>query len=124
MDLTKAEEQVMKILWSIEKGLIREMVAKYEEPKPAYTTVATIIKILEKKGFVSKNPIGNSFEFYPLISKQEYTNGYLHRFVNKYFANSYKSMISSFSSNENLSTKEIEEIIAVFQNQLNSKQDK
>ena len=124
MDLTKAEEQVMKILWNIEKGLIREIVKNYEEPKPAYTTVATIIKILEKKGFVSKTPIGNTFEYFPLISKQEYTNGYLNRFVNKYFSNSYKSLISSFSSNENLSTKEIEEIIDIFQKQLESQKGK
>lgn len=124
MDLTKAEEQVMKILWNIEKGLIREIVKNYEEPKPAYTTVATIIKILEKKGFVSKTPIGNTFEYFPLISKQEYTNGYLNRFVNKYFSNSYKSLISSFSSNENLSTKEMEEIIELFQKQLNAQKSK
>jgi BlaI family penicillinase repressor len=124
MDLTKAEEQVMKILWNIEKGLIREIVKNYEEPKPAYTTVATIIKILEKKGFVSKTPIGNTFEYFPLISKQEYTNGYLNRFVNKYFANSYKSLISSFSSNDNLSTTEIEEIIDIFQKQLESQKGK
>ena len=124
MDLTKAEEQVMKILWKIENGLIREIVKNYEEPKPAYTTVATIIKILEKKGFVSKAPIGNTFEYFPLISKQEYTNGYLNRFVNKYFSNSYKSLISSFSSNENLSTKEMEEIIELFQKQLNAQKSK
>lgn len=124
MDLTKAEEQVMKILWKIERGLIREIVKNYEEPKPAYTTVATIIKILEKKGFVSKTPIGNTFEYFTLISKQEYTNGYLNRFVNKYFSNSYKSLISSFSSNENLSTKEMEEIIELFQKQLNAQKSK
>lgn len=123
MDLTKAEEQVMKILWKMEKGLIRNIVSEYNEPKPAYTTVATIMKILEKKGFVGKNPIGNSFEYYPYISKQEYTSGFLQRFVNKYFSNSYKSMISSFSSNENLSSKEMEEIIELFQKQLKSQKD-
>jgi BlaI family penicillinase repressor len=123
MDLTKAEEQVMKILWKIEKGLIRNIVSAYDEPKPAYTTVATITKILEKKGFVNKNPIGNTFEYHPTLSKQEYTNGFLQRFVGKYFSNSYKSMISSFSSSENLSAKEMEEIIEVFQKQLKSKNE-
>lgn len=118
MELTKAEEQVMKILWRIEKGLIRNVVEEYDEPKPAYTTVATIMKILEKKGFVDKTPIGNTFEYIPLISKQDYTNGYLKRFVGKYFSNSYKSMISSLSSNENLSTSEMEEIVEMFQDQL------
>ncbi len=123
MELTKAEEQIMKILWRIEKGLIRNVVAEYSEPKPAYTTVATIIKILEKKGFVSKTPIGNTYEYTPLISKQEYTGSFLQRFVGKYFSNSYKSMISSLSSNENLTTGEMEEIIKMFQEQLKSKKD-
>lgn len=124
MDLTKAEEQVMKILWKMEEGLIRNIVSEYQDPKPAYTTVATMMKILEKKGFVSKNPLGNTYEYFPIISKQQYTNGYLQRFVNKYFSNSYKSMISSFSSNENLSVTEMEEIIELFQEQLKSKKDK
>lgn len=123
MELTKAEEQIMKVLWKLKKGLIRSVVDGYDDPKPAYTTVATIMKILEKKGFVAKNPIANSYEYYPLISKQEYTKGFLHRFVNKYFSNSYTSMISSLSENENLSTKEIEEIISLFQDQLNDKKD-
>lgn len=123
MELTKAEEQIMKILWKLEKGVIRNVVDNYDEPKPAYTTVATIMKILENKGFVKKNPIGNTFEYYPLITKQEYTSGFLQRFVNKYFSNSYKSMISSLSSNDNLSAKEIEEIIELFQNHLKTKKD-
>lgn len=124
MDLTKAEEQAMKILWSIDKGIIREIVSQYEEPKPAYTTVATIIKILEKKGFVDKVPVGNTFEYFPLISRQEYTSGFLKRFVSKYFSNSYKNLISSFSSTEDLSAGEIEEIIELFQQKLESKKNK
>jgi len=121
MELTKAEEQIMKVLWKLEKGLIRNVVDGYDNPKPAYTTVATIMKILEKKGFVSKNPIGNTYEYHPLISRQDYTKGFLNRFVNKYFSNSYKSMISSLSDNENLSAKEIEEIIELLQKQLITK---
>ncbi len=124
MELTKAEEQIMKILWRIEKGLIRNVVSEYRDPKPAYTTVATIMKILEKKGFVSKTPIGNTFEYSPLVSKQYYTGTFLKRFVGKYFSHSYKSMISSLSSNENLSTREMEEIIEMFQEELKSKKNK
>ena len=123
MELTKAEEQIMKILWEIGRGLIRQVVEAYDDPKPAYTTVATIMKILEKKGFVDKTPVGNTYEYFPLISKQEYANGYLKRFVGKYFANSYKSLISSLSSNEKLTTKEIEQIIEIFQNQLKTSKD-
>jgi len=123
MELTKAEEQVMKILWQMEKGLIRNIVEEYGDPKPAYTTVATIVKILEKKGFVTKTAIGNTFEYVPVVSKRDYTSKFLQRFVGKYFSNSYKSMISSLSSNENLSTQEMEEIIELFQNQLKTKNE-
>ena len=69
--LTKAEEKAMKILWSIKSGLIRDVIKEYEEPKPAYTTVATIFKILEKKGFVGRKPIANTHEYFPLIKKSE-----------------------------------------------------
>ena len=124
MELTRAEDQVMKILWKIKKGLIRNVVKEYDDPKPAYTTVATIMKILEKKKFVDKIPIGNSYEYFPLVSKQEYTSGYMKRFVSKYFSNSYKSMISSLSSNENWSAKEMEEIIELLQNQLKFDKEK
>jgi BlaI family transcriptional regulator, penicillinase repressor len=123
MELTKAEEQIMKILWEIGRGLIRQVVEAYDDPKPAYTTVATIMKILENKGFVDKTPVGNTNEYFPLISKQEYTSGFLKRFVGKYYSNSYKSLISSLSSNEKLTTKEIEEIIEIFQNQLKTGKD-
>ena len=90
MELTKAEEKAMQILWSIEKGLIRDVVNGYEEPKPAYTTVATIFKILEKKGFVGRTPIANSHEYYPLIQKEEYTHGFMKSFVKNYFSDSFK----------------------------------
>lgn len=124
LSLTKAEEKAMKILWSIEKGLIREVVKGYEEPKPAYTTVATIFKILEKKGFVAKNPIANSYEYYPLIAQEEYTKKYVKSFVNRYFSNSFKNMVSAFSSNEELSTEEMEELVQHFQKQIDNKKEK
>ena len=124
MELTKAEEQVMKILWRIKKGLIRQVVGEYDDPKPAYTTVATIMKILEKKGFVNKTPIANTYEYFPLISKDDYTRGFIKRFVGKYFSDSYKSLISSLSTDENLSTNDMEEIIDIFKQQLEAKKDK
>lgn len=124
LSLTKAEEKAMKILWSIQKGLIRDVVKEYDEPKPAYTTVATIIKILEKKGFVGKNPVANSYEFYPLIAEEEYTKKYVKSFVNRYFSSSFKSMVSAFSSNQELSTEEMEELIKHFQDQIERKKEK
>ena len=123
LELTKAEEKVMKILWSIQRGLIRDVVSKYEEPKPAYTTVATIIKILEKKGFVGRKPIANSFEYHPLIEKNEYTTGFMRSFVKNYFSNSYKNLVSELSSNEELSTEEMEELILYFKDKIDNKKE-
>lgn len=124
LDLTKAEEKTMKILWSIKKGLIRDIVKEYNDPKPAYTTVATIFKILEKKGFVGRTPIANSHEYYPLINKEDYTHGFMKSFVKTYFSNSYKSMVSEFSSSEELTTEEMEELIEHFKTQIEAKNKK
>lgn len=121
IELTKAEEKVMKILWSIERGLIRDIVKQYDKPKPAYTTVATIIKILEKKGFVDRTPIANSYEYFPLIRKEEYSHGFMKSFVKSYFSNSYKRLVSELSENEELSTEEMEEIIEHLRSQIESK---
>ena len=121
LELTKAEEKVMKILWSIKRGLIRDVVKEYEEPKPAYTTIATIVKILEKKGFVDRKPVANSFEYYPIIEKKEYTNGFMKSFVKSYFSNSFTNMVSEFSNHEDLSTEEMEELIEYFKGKIDHK---
>ncbi len=123
MELTKAEEKAMQILWSINKGLIREVVNEYEEPRPAYTTVATIFKILEKKGFVGRTPIANSHEYYPLIKKEEYTHNYMKSFVKSYFSDSFKRMVSEFSQQEQMSTQEMEEIIEHLKTQVEAKKN-
>ena len=122
--LTKAEEKVMKILWSIDKGLIRDIVEEYPEPKPAYTTVATIVKILEKKGFVNRRPVANSFEYIPSIEREAYTKKYMKSFVKKYFSDSFKNMVSAFGTNEELSTEDMEELISHFQKQIDKKKEK
>jgi predicted transcriptional regulator len=76
-ELTKAEEQVMQILWEIKKGFVKEVIEKMSEPKPAYNTVSTIIRILEKKGFVGYNSFGKTHEYFPLIAKDEYRSFFL-----------------------------------------------
>jgi len=120
-ELTKAEEKAMKILWFIKKGLIRDVVEGYEQPKPAYTTVATIVKILEKKGFVGRRPIANTHEYFPLILEDEYSKKYMKSFLKRYFSNSFKSMVSAFGTNEELSTRDMEELITHFQTELKKK---
>ncbi|WP_462253989.1 BlaI/MecI/CopY family transcriptional regulator [Ekhidna sp.] len=120
-NLTKAEEKAMKILWSLERGLIRDVVNGYNDPKPAYTTVATIIKILEKKGFLGRRPIANTNEYYPLIKEEDYTKKYMRSFVKRYFSDSFKSMVSAFGTDEELSTEDMEDLIEHFKNQIERK---
>ena len=100
----------MQILWEIEKGVIHDLLSKFPEPKPAYNTVSTIIRILEQKGFVGHKAYGHTHEYFPLVSKGEYTKSYFRNFVTSYFDDSYKSLASFFASDGNLSLKELEEI--------------
>lgn len=120
MELTKAEEQVMQILWKIEKGFVKDLLKHYNEPKPAYTTVATIVKILEKKGYVSHNSYGNAHQFYPIISKEDYSNKHVNTIFKKYFSSSIKDVVSFFASNNNVETKDINDAIKL----LNELKDK
>lgn len=119
--LTKAEEKAMKILWSIKNGIIRDVLVKYDEPKPAYTTVATIFKILEKKGFVGRRALANTFEYYPLIKEEDYTKTFMKSFVKRYFSDSFKSMVSAFGTDEELTTEDMEDLIKHFQHQIEKK---
>ena len=120
-DLTKAEEQIMHILWSIKKGFVNDIMENLPAPKPAYNTVSTIVRILEKKGFVDHNAFGKTHEYFPLVSKDKYTKGFLKGFVENYFSNSYQDMVSFFSKNEDMTTKEMEGIIKILQEQVDSK---
>ena len=117
-ELTKAEEQIMQILWGLEKGFVNDIIDKMPKPKPAYNTVSTIIRILEKKGFVDHRAYGKTF---PLILKNEYTKGYLKGFIKNYFSDSYKNLISFFSKNEKLSVSELEDIVNMLQTLIENK---
>lgn len=109
-ELTKAEEQIMQILWSLEQGYIKEIVEQFPEPKPAYNTVSTFVRILVKKGVVGYKSMGNTHQYFPLVSKQEYTKTYLTHFVGNYFNHSYKKLVSFFTNEEQLSIQELEEM--------------
>jgi BlaI family transcriptional regulator, penicillinase repressor len=120
-ELTKGEEQVMQILWGLKKGFVNDIIDKMPEPKPAYNTVSTIVRILEVKGFIDHKAYGKTHEYYPVLTKEQYTKGFFSKFLKNYFSNSYKNMVSFFSTNDDLTTKEIEEIIELLQNKLDSK---
>jgi BlaI family penicillinase repressor len=120
MELTHAEEQIMQVLWKIEKGFVKDILEHFGDPKPAYNTISTITRILEKKGLVSYKAYGNSHQYYPLISKKEYTKNHLSRFATNYFSNSMKDLVSFFSENNKLSVQEIDETIKLL-NELKNK---
>ena len=124
MHLTNAEEQIMKYLWKLEKAYLKNILNQFPEPKPATTTIATLIKRMIDKQFVGYNQHGSNREYFPLISKEKYTKGFMNGLIKNYFSNSYKNMVSFFSKHENLSTKEIEEIISILQEQLDSQKKK
>lgn len=109
--LTKAEEQIMQVLWSLNEASVKDIIEQLEEPKPAYNTVSTIIRILETKEFVSHKPAGRGYVYFPLIQKADYSNQSLHKLMNGYFEGSFKSMVSFFVKENKMDMKELEEIL-------------
>jgi BlaI family penicillinase repressor len=118
-ELTNAEEEIMKVLWKLENGFVKDVLAELPEPKPAYNTVSTIIRILEKKGLVGYRAYGKTHEYYPLISEEEYKRFEMEQLMSGYFDNSLKKLVSFFVKDRNLSLKEANEIIDL----LNRKKD-
>ena len=121
--LTKAEEQVMQILWEIKKGFVRDILEKIAIPKPAYNTVSTIVRILEKKEFIGHIAYGKSHEYFPLVSKKDYAKTYLNGILVGYFSDSYKQLVSFFSKENNLSITEMEEIKEMIEDQINKQKE-
>lgn len=108
--LTKAEEEIMQILWDLDKGFVKDIIQELPEPKPAYNTVSTIVRILEKKGFVSHQAFGNAHEYYPLVNKEDYMKAYVKSIMKDYFSDSFKEMVSFFTRDENITIEELEAI--------------
>jgi len=109
--LTKAEEQFMQVLWDLKEGSVKEIIAELPNPKPAYNTVSTIIRILETKNIVAHKPKGRGYIYYPLIKKTDYTNQSLHKLMDGYFGGSFKSMVSFFVKKNDLDIHELESIM-------------
>lgn len=113
-ELTRAEEEIMQVLWALEKAFVKEVIEKLPEPKPAYNTVSTIVRILEQKGFVGHEAHGKSHKYHPLITKESYTKTFMKGFVKKYFSGSYQQMVSFFTKEDNLSLNELEQLLNEF----------
>ncbi len=120
-ELTKAEEQVMNILWQIKTGFVNDILAHFEEPKPAYTTVSTIVRILEEKGFVGHKAYGKAHEYFPLVDKATYTRSMMKGILSKYFGNSLKQMVSFFSHEKGLTAAELEELKRIIEEEIEGK---
>ena len=113
--LTKREEDVMKILWEAGKGFVKDLLQKHPEPKPHYNTFSTIVRGLEEKGFVSHNAYGNSHEYFPAISKEDYRKLYIKNMVSDYFESSYKNVVSFFVKEEKLNVDDLKEMIELIE---------
>jgi len=109
-ELTKAEEQVMQVLWQIEKGFVNDILEHYSNPRPAYNTVSTIVRILEKKGFVGHQSFGKTHQYFPLMTKKEYAQKFFKGFMKNYFSNSYQALASFLSNDKNISIEDLEEM--------------
>jgi len=104
--LTRAEEEIMQILWQIERGFVKDILTPMTEPKPAYNTVSTIVRILERKGFVGHKGYGKSHEYFPVVSKDEYRTFIVKKMLEGYFDNSFGKLSDFFKGDETLNTKE------------------
>jgi Predicted transcriptional regulator len=123
MQLTKAEEQVMQYLWQLGEGLSQEVRDCFEEPKPSRTTVSTIIRILESKGYVAHKANGRIYTYYPLIRKEDYSKHQLFGIIKNYFDNSFSSMASFFARESNLSVQEMEALLKEMKQEIEEKQE-
>jgi BlaI family transcriptional regulator, penicillinase repressor len=111
MQLTKAEEQVMQILWDLKEGLVKDIRDSFEDPKPARNTVSTVVRVLEKKGFVGHKAYANVHLYHPLISKEDYSKTQLFGLMESYFNNSFPVMASFFAREKDLTVKELDELL-------------
>ncbi|MEI5984558.1 MULTISPECIES: BlaI/MecI/CopY family transcriptional regulator [Sphingobacterium] len=114
-ELTKAEEQIMHVLWEFEGGFVKDVIDQLPAPKPAYNTVSTIIRILETKGFVGHESFGKSHRYFPLIQKEEYKKLITGKLLQGYFENSASSMLSFFLEDKKLDVQELDDILKLIQ---------
>jgi len=114
-ELTRAEEQIMQVLWQLKKGFVKDVIDILPEPKPAYNTVSTIIRILETKGFIEHTAFGKSHQYHPIVSREQYQNFATDKLLNGYFDNSVKRMFSFFVQKEKIDLKEADEIMKLIE---------
>ncbi len=115
--LTRKEEEVMKIFWKLEKAFVKDIVEEYDDPKPHYNTISSLVRLLQDKGIIGYKQYGNTYLYFPLISKEEYRKSFMKQVVSDYFDNSYKSAVAFFVKEKGLSPAELEELIKLIKEQ-------
>ena len=114
--LTNKEEEIMHILWKLEKAFVKDVLAEIEEDKPHYNTLSTIIRNLEDKGYVSYNAYGKTHQYFPIVSKEAYKKRFMNTAIENYFNSSYKNVVSFFAKEEKISVEDLKEIISLIEN--------
>lgn len=114
--LTNKEEEIMHILWRLEKAFVKDVLSEIKEDKPHYNTLSTIIRNLEDKGYVSYNAFGKTHQYYPIVSKEDYKKRFMNTAIDHYFNSSYKNVVSFFAKEEKISVDELKEIIELIEN--------
>ena len=117
-ELTRAEEQIMQFIWNLEKGFLKDIVEQFPEPRPAYTTISTVIRVLVKKGFLAFNTYGKVHEYYPVISKIDYSKLYFKNLVSNFFSNSNKKFATFFTKDNDLTLTELEELKSILDQEI------
>ena len=120
--LTKAEEQVMQILWDLEEGLVKDVIKEFPDPKPAYNTVSTVIRVLEKKDFIEHKAYGTTYVYFPKVGKEEYAKIHFMDFMKDYFNDSFPQMATFFAREKNMSIHEMEEILKLTEEEIKKNQ--
>ena len=121
--LTKAEEEIMLILWQLREATIREVLKELHEPDTPYTTVSTVVRVLEKKEIVGHKAVGTTYLYHPLLAKKEFLKGYISGIVTNYFDGSFSRLAAFFAKENDLDLGELQELIGEIKNELDEKQN-
>src|SRR6185312_9547962 len=120
-ELTKAEEQVMQLLWQLSEAIVKDIIEKMPDPKPAYNTVSTVVRVLEGKGFIGHKAYGNSHVYFPLVVEADYKKFTFDKMMKNYFSNSYQSLVSFIADEKKLGLRELDELTQLLEDLKNKR---
>ncbi|NOU61640.1 BlaI/MecI/CopY family transcriptional regulator [Marinifilum caeruleilacunae] len=122
-ELTKAEEQIMQYLWKLEKAFLKDIIEEFPQPRPAYTTISTVVRVLVKKGFIGYETFGKVNQYYPLVSKKVYTRDFMKGMIKSFFNDSVGGFTSFFAKEQDLSLSQLEEMKSLIEEQIQNKKE-